>query len=137
VCLDEEGRSQFNPLLFRRCNPVFAVFDVVWSGRRDLRTLPLVKRKALLRELVPTPSTVVLHVDFILEKGKQLFELACERDLEGVVGKWAEGTYQSDGRSTSWVKVKNPAYSQLAGRADLFERKPGTLRPRRPELALR
>jgi len=81
------------------------VFDVVWSGGRDFWTLPLMKRKALLRELVPTASAVVLHVDFILEKGKELFELACGRDLEGVVGKWAEGTYQSDGGSTSWVKV--------------------------------
>ena len=137
VCLDEEGRSQFNALLFRRCNPVFAVFDVVWSRGRDLRALPLMERKAVLRKLVPTTSAIILHVDFILEKGKELFHLASGRDLEGVVGKWVEGTYQCDSRSTSWVKVKNGAYSQIEGRADLFERKRGARRLSTPELALR
>jgi len=142
VCLDGEGRSQFNPLLFRRCNPVFAAFDVLWSGGRDLRPLPLMERKRVLRELVPSTSTAILHIDCIREKGKELFELACGRDLEGVVGKWAEGTYQSDGRTTSgrttsWVKVKNAGYSQIEGRADLFDKKPGARRSRPPVLMLR
>jgi hypothetical protein len=33
--------------------------------------------------------------------------------LEGVVGKWSRGTYQTDARSTSWLKVKNPGYEAL------------------------
>jgi ATP-dependent DNA ligase len=37
-----------------------------------------------------------------------LFRGACERDLEGVVGKWTNGSYLSDSRTTSWVKIKNP-----------------------------
>lgn len=31
------------------------------------------------------------------------------------------GTYQSDGQGTSWLKIKNPDYSQMAGRRELFE----------------
>jgi hypothetical protein len=46
---------------------------------------------------------------------------ACALDLEGVVGKWANGTYQTDGRCTSWVKFKNPEYSQMEARHGLFE----------------
>jgi hypothetical protein len=34
-----------------------------------------------LRELVPTTSAAILHVDFVREKGEELFELACGRDL--------------------------------------------------------
>ena len=30
-------------------------------------------------------------------------------------------TYQCDGRGTSWLKIKNPEYSQAEGRHDLFE----------------
>jgi hypothetical protein len=33
----------------------------------------------------------------------------------------AERSLQSDGVSTSWVKVKNPRYSQMTGRRELFE----------------
>lgn len=44
--------------------------------------------------------------DHVEGRGRDLFRVACERDLEGVVGKWAHGTYQTDGCGTSWVKVK-------------------------------
>jgi len=37
------------------------------------------------------------------------------------VAKWAPGTYQCDGRGTSWLKIKNPQYSQMEGRRELFE----------------
>ena len=37
------------------------------------------------------------------------------------MGKWANGTYQTDGRCTSWVKFKNPEYSQMEARHELFE----------------
>ena len=79
---------------------------------------------------------VSAEVDFIWEKGTELFALACERDLEGVVGKWAMGSYQSDGRSTSWVKIKNPSYSQAEGRAELFDGK-SRARSVTPQLSLR
>jgi hypothetical protein len=62
----------------------------------------------------------------------RFFELACDRDLEGVVGKYARGTYQSDGTATSWLKIKHARYSQAEGRAELFEqRRSPERRPRR------
>jgi hypothetical protein len=30
--------------------------------------------------------------------------------------------YRCDGVSTSWIKIKNPAYTQAEGRHELFER---------------
>ena len=45
---------------------------------------------------------------------------ACRRDLEGIVAKWVHGTYQR-GLPTSWLKIKNPHYSQMEGRHELFE----------------
>jgi len=137
VCLDAEGRSLFNRLLFRRQTPVYAAFDIVWVNGQDLRDRPLVERKTRLRAILPLESPHLLHVDHLREKGQELFALACENDLEGVVGKWAQGTYQSDGRTTSWVKVKNRTYSQAEGRAELFEgERAGRPRARPPELRL-
>ena len=49
-----------------------------------------------------------------------LFEAACEADLEGVVAKWKWGVYQTDTDATSWAKIKNPAYSQSKGRHEQF-----------------
>jgi ATP-dependent DNA ligase len=56
----------------------------------------------------------------IEQRGRDLFRAACERDLEGIVGKWRFGSYNTDGRSASWMKIKNPAYSEMKGRHELF-----------------
>ena len=55
---------------------------------------------------------------------QKLFQQVCCRDLEGIVGKWKHGTYL-DGSTlrTSWMKVKNPNYSQMAGRNELFKKR--------------
>ena len=136
VCLDAEGRPLFNRLLFRRQTPVYAAFDIVWVNGQDLRDRPLVDHKARLRAILPVESPHLLHVDYLPEKGQELFALACEQDLEGVVGKWGQGTYQTDGRGTSWVKVKNPGYSQAEGRAELFEGRGRAQRAVVPKLLL-
>jgi ATP-dependent DNA ligase len=44
-----------------------------------------------------------------------LFQAACERDLEGVVAKLANVLYRPE--ATTWVKIKNRAYTQAEGRA--------------------
>jgi len=80
-------------------------------------------------------------MEHVAGRGRDLFAAACDQDLEGTVGKWADGQYQSDGRVTSWVKIKNPAYSQMDGRRELLEAR--RMEPRRrgrlaaPELSLR
>ena len=69
------------------------------------------------------PHNQVRYVDHVVERGRGLFELACQRDLEGIVGKWSQGTYWTSGGQTSWVKIKNPNYSQVEGRAELFDQR--------------
>ena len=86
------------------------------------RALPLVERKRRLARIMPRVESRLLLLDAISARGERLFELACERDLEGIVAKWSKGTYQCDGRGTSWVKIENPEYSQMEGRHELFHR---------------
>jgi ATP-dependent DNA ligase len=57
---------------------------------------------------------------FVLLSSEDLFRLACREDLEGIVAKRKDGAY---GSRTDWVKIKNPAYSQIVGRHELFEKR--------------
>jgi bifunctional non-homologous end joining protein LigD len=137
-CLEPDGRNHFTNLLSRREWPYFYAFDVLSLEGKDVRALPLLERKRRLRTVMPRVETRLLYLDHIAEHGRGLFEAACERDLEGIVGKWAHGTYQSDTRRTSWLKIKNPDYSQMRDRHELFEprRRPSRSATARPSLHL-
>ena len=66
----------------------------------------------------------LLYVNHVVGRGKELFQLACKEDLEGVVAKWKRGKYM-EGDRTSWVKIKNAKYTQSVGREKLFEKRAG------------
>jgi ATP-dependent DNA ligase len=51
--------------------------------------------------------------------------------LEGIVAKWNRGTYRTDGRATSWLKIKNLEYSQMRDRHELFAGRQGGRGPRK------
>ena len=120
-CLEPDGRSYFNNLLLPRARPYFYAFDVLTLDGQDLRAFPLLERKQRLLGIIPTSDTRLLFMNHIAGRGRDLYDEACRRDLEGIVGKWAPGTYHVDGSVTSWVKIKNPEYSQRAGRRELFD----------------
>ncbi len=122
VCLDGHGKSQFKTLLYRRGTPCFYAFDILELQGKDLRALPLVTRKRHLKRIVPCAPSALLYVDHIEERGEELFQLACREDLEGIVAKWKNGLYDAE-RVSSWVKIKNPGYSQILGRQELFDRR--------------
>jgi bifunctional non-homologous end joining protein LigD len=120
VCLDADGRSQFHSLLYHRATPYFYAFDILQRNGKDLRSWPLIARKQHLRKLIPNRVSPLLYVDHIEERGEDLFQLACREDLEGIVAKRKDGAYDL---RASWVKIKNPAYSQIIGRNELFEKR--------------
>ena len=121
ACLAADGSSRFYNLLFRRDWPHFLAFDVLCIDGEDLRHLPLLERKRRLARIMPRIESRLMLLKPIPARGKRLYELACERDLEGIVAKWSKGSYQCGGRGTSWLKVKNPQYSQAERRHELFE----------------
>jgi len=86
---------------------------------RDLRRLPLIERKATLKQIVPNNDRV-RYVEHIERRGVEFFRAACAMDLEGITAKWKYGIYQVGGSTTSWLKIKHPHYSQAEGRSDLF-----------------
>jgi ATP-dependent DNA ligase len=67
---------------------VFA-FDLLQLRGKDLRALPLLKRKALLqRELLRTER--IVYCQHVGESGEKLFLAADQLGLEGVIGKKAD-----------------------------------------------
>jgi bifunctional non-homologous end joining protein LigD len=140
VCLDSNGKPQFRDVLFRRGEPRFCVFDILWDEHawsddeterhrfrngEDLRYLPLIDRKMRLRAVVPHSREHLLYCDHVDKDGEGLFRLACEHDLEGVVAKQKHAPYLLTERPT-WLKLRNREYTQWAGREELFERERAT-----------
>ena len=112
--LDAEGRPSFQRLQerldrFGRSAPgkspvTFVAFDLLYGNGRDVRDEPLEKRKAMLEALL-TGKGPVLFSKHVLADGKRLFELARERDLEDIMAKRRDSTYQGR-RSRDWLKIK-------------------------------
>jgi bifunctional non-homologous end joining protein LigD len=115
-----DGRPMFYELMRLRGPFCFYAFDLLWLDGKDLRDRTLLERKKLLRKLVPRQSQAVLYMEHV-ESGSDLFRVICERDMEGIVAKQASARYTPE--TTSWVKIKNRAYSQAVGREDFFDRR--------------
>jgi bifunctional non-homologous end joining protein LigD len=119
ACLDEQGRSIFNELLFRRGCPIFYAFDILYLNDHDLRQLPLIERKEKLRAVIEKGQLPdVLCGKFIEERGVDLFNEVTRRNLEGMVAKRKNGIYST---VSGWLKVKNRLYTQSERRYELFE----------------
>jgi bifunctional non-homologous end joining protein LigD len=95
-------------LMNRQMNvPVsYVVFDVLCIGGRSLMEEPFSERRRQLESLGlegPYWST-----SMIFDDGQGLYDVVCERGLEGIVAKRHASTYQPTVRG--WVKTKNPNY---------------------------
>src|SRR6266446_5603703 len=117
VALDAQGHSDFELLqermhvrapsesLVTQIRVVYFAFDLLYCDGYDLRETPLLERKELLQRLLHT-SERFRYADHQLEHGKELFALAEQNGLEGIVAKRADSPYVSD-RSPYWVKLKS------------------------------
>ncbi|HEY0463550.1 MAG TPA: non-homologous end-joining DNA ligase, partial [Polyangiaceae bacterium] len=121
VAFDAEGRPSFQriaprihaerPLDVRSAMaevPVsYLVFDLLALNDFDLRSLPLLSRKALLMKLIRGKG-YVRALDHLEADGRPLFELCRTQRLEGVVAKRAASPYRNGPRrSDDWVKLKS------------------------------
>jgi bifunctional non-homologous end joining protein LigD len=116
VALDAQGLSNFERLqermhvrtpseqLVAQVPVVYYAFDLLYCDGYDLRKAPLLERKQLLSRLMHTFERF-RYSDHQLEKGKELFQLAKENGLEGVLAKRTDSPYVSE-RSPYWLKLK-------------------------------
>lgn len=98
--LGERGRAVF-----------YYVFDVLEAGGEDVRGLPLLERKALLRRLA-RPAGPIRLTPYRRESGVAFYEEACRRGWEGLIAKRADSPYVGR-RSRDWLKWKCDSEQEL------------------------
>jgi DNA ligase D-like protein (predicted ligase) len=99
--------TSFAKLADRGRHPVavyFYVFDLLWLDGYDVRELPLLERKRLLRANLDAhgPIRLTPHRN---GDGERFFEHACSHGWEGLIAKRADSPYRST-RSRDWLKFK-------------------------------
>jgi bifunctional non-homologous end joining protein LigD len=108
VALGEDGLPQFDALRSRRreCSVVLYAFDLLHVDGYDLTACPLIKRKALLKQILPKNNTGrIRFTDHIIGNGKGLFAKVEALKLEGMVMKRKDSVY-SGLQSRDWLKVR-------------------------------
>ena len=110
VVLNEKGFPDFQKIQNYENNQGFTiqynVFDLLSLNGQTLYDLPLIQRKALLKELLGETGDVIKYSDHIEEKGTAFFEAAISKDLEGVMAKKADSLYYPGKRTSEWLKIK-------------------------------
>ncbi|MBA2655825.1 MAG: DNA ligase D [Tatlockia sp.] len=110
VVLDAKGHSDFqllqNSFKSNQETPyVFFIFDILYFERYDLRALPLLQRKAILKQVLANAPDNLHYSDHMENADNQLFDYACAEGLEGIIAKKADSSYLSK-RTKSWLKIK-------------------------------
>ena len=112
VVPDENGLSSFSAMQRAMSEGddsrmVFYLFDLPYLNGRDLRDLPLIRRKQLLRDTLFAKKTkgVLAYSEHHEAEGDAFYKAACNMALEGVVSKRKDSPYRS-GRGRDWVKSK-------------------------------
>lgn len=109
VVLDKDGRPHFEWLQNYRKEPSghlhYYAFDIIWYDGRDVRAMPLVERKKLLKSVIPANS-VIRYGDYIRKQGERLLQEMHKKGLEGIIAKKTGSPYREDVRGRDWLKIK-------------------------------
>jgi bifunctional non-homologous end joining protein LigD len=110
VVINEHGISHFNSLenwySMEDGQLRYYVFDILFFDGKSLLTMPLYKRRTLLKKHFPKSPIICYNECFAGDKGIELFEKANHFRLEGIVGKHKESEYFPGARTKQWLKIK-------------------------------
>ena len=109
VVLDNNGIPRFELLQRYMRNPtgelIYVVFDLTYLNGEDLTGVPLVRRRELLRQVLPEKGPIRFS-EAIDGQGKEFFRLAQKRGFEGIIAKRKDSPYLPGRRSGCWLKIK-------------------------------
>jgi bifunctional non-homologous end joining protein LigD len=109
VVVDDRGHPDFQMLQnYQKSGNghlIYYVFDLLHFRGHDLTSLPLVRRKELLKKILPL-SQKVKFSDHVLKEGVLFFNVIKEKGLEGTIAKHSQSLYRTGSRSRQWLKVK-------------------------------
>jgi bifunctional non-homologous end joining protein LigD len=107
---DESGRSSFQALQNAFAGEgaeklAYYAFDLPYVNGYDLREMPLVARKQVLRQIVPGAEGTVRYSDHVQGEGATFLREACSVGLEGIISKRTDSAYRGL-RGRDWLKIK-------------------------------
>ncbi|MHB9073254.1 MAG: non-homologous end-joining DNA ligase [Desulfobaccales bacterium] len=109
VVVDDQGLPDFQMLQnyqkSGRGHVLYYVFDLLFFHGHDLLSLPLVKRKELLKEILPSAQHIKFS-DHVWKEGRLFFKVVKEKGLEGIIAKHSQSAYRMGRRSRKWLKIK-------------------------------
>ncbi|OAS85113.1 RNA ligase family protein [Metabacillus litoralis] len=91
----------------------YCVFDVIQYNGEKLSSMPLISRKKVLDEIVPSNHPNITVVQWTPGNGSAYFDLVKQNGLEGIVMKKADSAYEINKRSHSWLKVINYQFEDV------------------------
>ena len=109
VVVDDQGQPDFQMLQdYQKSGKghlLYYVFDLLHFQGHDLTNLPLIRRKELLKKILPTVPNIKIS-DHVKKEGILFFNVVKEKGLEGIIAKEAQSLYRMGRRSRQWLKVK-------------------------------
>jgi bifunctional non-homologous end joining protein LigD len=110
LVLNEKGISNFGDLQSWRSEAdgelVYYVFDLLWYEGKNLMSLPLIERQAILKAKLPLKDDRMRVSKVFNASGIDFFNAATRMGLEGIIAKKANSIYLPDLRSKEWLKIK-------------------------------
>lgn len=110
VIIDKEGKTDFQALQnylndSKYKKLTYIIFDLLAMDGEDIREYPLTKRKEKLEALMKDAPSSLYYSRHVKGYGKESLAAACERDMEGIIGKMVHSIY-SGTRNGDWIKLK-------------------------------
>lgn len=109
VVVSNNGSANFNALQNWRSEAdgelLYYLFDILWYEGIDIKTLPLIERKEILKSIIPKDSIIRFSNHFDTS-GIEFLATARKMGLEGIMAKRKDSTYQTGNRTKDWLKIK-------------------------------
>jgi bifunctional non-homologous end joining protein LigD len=107
--LNEKGIANFGSLQNWRSEAdgalIYYLFDIVWLEGYDLTSLPLTRRREILKEIIPVDDHIRLSENFETS-ATEFLEAAAKMGMEGIIAKKADSNYYPGIRTKEWLKIK-------------------------------
>ena len=110
AAVKQDGVSNFGALQNWRSEAdgdlIYYVFDLLWLNGYDLKELPLLDRRALLRTILPADGGMIRESENFDTAPADFLIAAKKMGLEGIIAKKADSVYHPGDRSRDWLKIK-------------------------------
>ena len=110
VVIGKDGKANFSALQNWRSEAdgdlIYYVFDLLWYDGKDIMSLTLSERQAILKEILPIEDDHIRLSQTFTSNGLDFFEAAKKMGLEGIMAKRSDSVYSPDSRNKEWLKIK-------------------------------